>query len=109
MDISKEMSACNNATNCKASFHQLQGMRGLLEMLKTNADEYPLADHSIFKLLKLHFLHAQGECSFSQLKVLQTATGPCQLPYVQRTAGVTQGKAQTLRFYFAHAASQRVC
>ncbi|KAG0162916.1 hypothetical protein DFQ30_001019 [Apophysomyces sp. BC1015] len=53
-------SAYDSASNGKTSFDHFKGMFGLLSMLKTVADEFPLADYDIFKQLKLHFIHAHG-------------------------------------------------
>lgn len=54
-------SAYNAAAKEKASFDHYKGMYGLLAILKTIADTYPYADLSVFKKLKVHFLHVHGE------------------------------------------------
>lgn len=83
------MSACNNAISCKDSFDQFKRIFGLLGMLKTVADEYPLADYSIFKQLKkLNDTNISGSSRYCNPPPDHVSFKSEHLLYVQRTAAV---------------------
>ncbi|KAG0179485.1 hypothetical protein DFQ29_002029 [Apophysomyces sp. BC1021] len=61
----KTSSAYDSATNRETTFDHFKGMFGHLAVLKTVADEFPLADYAIFKQLNLHLFHSYGVWNFS--------------------------------------------
>lgn len=63
--IMEASSAYDKATDIKSAFDHYKGMFGALSIMTHIASKYKYASFNIFKLLKIHFVHAHGKKKYN--------------------------------------------